>query len=142
MPHRHQPAATTHTVELRQVEEINRRLADPAHADVTADSIGVAGRSTAPSAPFHIDLFGAGLPTTPALRSTAVLRSVSAEGSPQFPHVLGHFSGTVGTHRADDAGPVIELHPDALHRLSSRLGLRHCWGTDDVLEGGRPWPWC
>jgi hypothetical protein len=136
MYHRHQPAATTHTVELRQVQEINLRLGEPARADITAESMGIAGQPTASAASFPHDLFGTEAPGGELLRPSATLRYVSAEGSPQFPYVLGHFSARPGgLQRAGDPGLVIEMHSDVLHRLSIRLGLRHCWGTDAVLAG-------
>jgi hypothetical protein len=136
MYHRHPPAATTHTVELRQVQEINLRLGEPARAEISAESIGVAGQPTATAVSFPLDLFGTEARDCELLRPSATLRHVSAEGSPQFPYVLGHFSARpAGVQRAGDPGLVIELHSDVLHRLSIRLGLRHCWGTDAVLAG-------
>ena len=129
----HHPAPTTRTVELQQVQEINRRLASPGHPDVTAAALGVAGAVTTGS-PFPDDPFGPDHPSAPALRPTAHLRYLTAEGSPEFPYVLGHFSTTpvVGRDRAD---LVVELHSAGLRRLSARLGLRQCWGTDAPLAG-------
>lgn len=135
MTRHHRPAPTTRTVELQQVQDINRRLALPGHPDVTAATIGVAGTATAASS-FPADPFGPDQPPAQALRATARLRYVTAEGSPEFPYVLGHFSSApVSVHREDGAGPVIELHSDVLRRLSEKLGLRQCWGTDAALAG-------
>lgn len=130
-----QLAPTTYTIELRQAREINRRLAAPGHADITAETLGVAGKATASSTLFRVDLFGTALPAE-ALRPEATLSYVTAEGSPEFPYLLGHFTASsAGARRGVSAGLVIELHSDVLSRLSSKLGLRHCWGTDAVLAG-------
>ncbi|GLY33840.1 hypothetical protein [Kineosporia sp. NBRC 101731] len=128
---RHQPAATTHTVELDQVQEINRRL--EARADVTAAMLGMEGAPAAVPSTFTVTLFGPGTPAVRPLGRTAVLRSVAAEGSPEFPYVLGHFSD--GDDNPGRPSRVVELHSQALHQLCLRMGLSQCWGTDAVLHG-------
>ena len=139
MSHRHQPAPTTRTIELRQVQDINRRLAAPGSTQVTAEALGVAGSVTASPTAFGVDLFGPETSGTAVLRPTAVLCFVSAEGSPEFPYVLGHFAASpMAAQRAGGVDAVIELHSAGLRRLSAVLGLRHCWGTDAVLVA-RPW---
>ena len=135
MPHRHQPAATTHTVELQQVLEINRCLAEAACADITAEVLGVAGTPTAAPPGYPLNQFGTELRAHPVLRPAAALRHLSAEGPPRFPYVLGHFGALAVGGQRSDAALVIELHSAVLARLSGLLRLRHCWGSDAVLAG-------
>lgn len=136
MSHRHHCAATTHTVELQQVQEINRRLAETGRADVSAGSMGCADRSTTVPVAFPFDVFGTGAPAPQVLRPTATLRYLSTEGSPQFPYLLGHFSAaSAGAHWPEEPGLVIELHSDVLQRLSVRRGLRRRATGDRCLLG-------
>ncbi|GAA3628021.1 hypothetical protein GCM10022223_51670 [Kineosporia mesophila] len=128
---RHQRATTTHTVELDQVQEINRRL--EARADVTAAMLGMEGAPAGAPATFTVTLFGAGTPAVRPLGRKAVLRSVTAKGSPEFPYVLGHFSDD--GDRTGNSARVVELHSQALHQLCLKMGLSQCWGTDAVLSG-------
>ncbi|HST84412.1 MAG TPA: hypothetical protein VLL08_21925 [Kineosporiaceae bacterium] len=133
MPHRHLPAATTHTIELQQVLEINRCLAELAPAEITAEALGMAGRPV--TSPVAVTHYGSALPSHPVLRPTAALRYLSAEGSPRFPYVLGHFCAVPVGSQLAAATLVIELHSDALDKLSAQLRLRHCWGSAAVLVG-------
>lgn len=133
MPHRHQPAATTRTIELRQLQEINQRLAERGRADATAEFLEVAGKpiSSSSSPLLHVDLFGIDPPTVPVLRPTCVLHHLSAVGSPNFPYILGHFlPAQFGPRPTDGPVLVVDLDSDVLRRLSTHLGLRHSWGTD------------
>ncbi|MBT0768303.1 hypothetical protein KIH74_05175 [Kineosporia sp. J2-2] len=128
MSHRHQPATTTHTLELDQVREIARRLGRPGHAPVTAGTLGLAGAPAGVPLAFATTMFGLGTPHGTTLGAQAVLRSITAEGSPEFPYVQGHFLD-------DGQERVIELHSQVLHQLCLRMGLSQCWGTDAVLTG-------
>jgi hypothetical protein len=99
--HEHELAPTTHTVELRQVKELNAALAT-GRRRITAGSIGVHA---------HV---GAGAP----------LRFLESEGPPSYPYVYGIFAsaGPRGVTR-------IELHTANLRAISSQLSLRsHIWG--------------
>lgn len=97
----HGLAPTTHTTELRQIDEMNHALR--ARPGLTAAVLGVP----------------AGVPPG------AVLRTLRPTGSPSFPYVHGVFA------RPDGAGDlVIELHTAQLRAVSDRLTLRrHIWGV-------------
>ncbi|GAB6903392.1 hypothetical protein [Kineosporia succinea] len=128
MTHRHQPAATTHTVELDQVLVIESRLGT--HAPVTAAALGLDGLPAIPPSAFSIPLFETRTPSAGTLGPRAVLRHVKAQGSPEYPYVLGQFEDPV-----NGGARVVELHSQALHRLCVAMGLSQCWGTDAVLTG-------
>jgi hypothetical protein len=133
MSHHHQLAATTRTLELRQVEEINQRLGEPGQTEVTASMLGLDGAQLPASSFPKFELFlidSSGPQTLPPL---AVLDHVWAEGTPGFPYLMGYFR----TQPAEldvpwKRGLVVSLHTDALGRLSRQLRLRHCWGSDAV----------
>jgi hypothetical protein len=131
MSHSHLPAATTHTVELRQIREINVRLEQADRDGVTAEHLGVAGQQASLPQPRHFDFFGAEPPAAPILRPASVLHHISAEGCVGFPYLRGHF--------ADDRSPrqpdlVVELHTEALRRLSRLLALQHRWGISSATS--------
>lgn len=97
----HHLALTTHTVELRQIHEINAALA--AGHLVTAGSAGVPE-----PVPEH-----------------AVLRYLEPTGPPSYPYIYGHFSdpGTDDTIR-------VELHTAHVRAISDQLALHsHIWGV-------------
>lgn len=80
--------------------------------------------------PFAASLFEFRPEVKTVLGAFAVLKHVRAEGSPEFPYVIGQFEDpTTGTVR------VVELHSQALHQLCVTMGLSQCWGTDAVLSG-------
>lgn len=103
--------ATTHTVEMAQIADLNSRLTNSRSAVITAGEIGMTG----------VDVVGFG-PT--ALDPSAVLLTVSWEGSPEFPTVHGHFRNP-GSDRPRSA----DLHTPALKEISRRLHLHHRWGV-------------
>jgi len=103
--------ATTHTVEMTQIADLNRRLENSRSAVITAAEIGMTG----------VDVVGFG-PTT--LDGSAVLVKVSWEGSPEFPTVHGHFRNP-GSDRPRSA----DLHTHALKEISRRLHLQQRWGV-------------
>jgi hypothetical protein len=107
---RHGLPATTHTVEMAQITDLNGRLENSRAAVITAAEIGMAG----------VDVAGAG-PTT--LEGSAVLLRVSWEGSPEFPTVHGHFRNP-----GSDQPRSADLHTHALKEISRRLHLHHRWG--------------
>jgi len=117
--HHHQIAPTTHTVELAQLVEINERLAaGEGRPAITWADLPPDPASTSPAA-------GSPAPE-------AVLVRLSADGSPEFPYIQGHFAlpGVGGT--GSQPGPtaqVVGLHTAALQAVSHRLGLRHRWGV-------------
>ena len=98
----HELARTTHTVELRQVAEVNAALASGRRC-LTAASIGV-----------HADV-----------TERAVLRSLECAGPPSYPYVYGRFDGPgPGT-----AAARVELHTAQLRAISEQLSLRsQTWG--------------
>ncbi|TDO59977.1 hypothetical protein EV651_108325 [Kribbella sp. VKM Ac-2571] len=107
----HLVAVTTHTIELRQIHEINAALESGHH--VTAGSAWVPD-----PVPEH-----------------AVLRYLEAVGPPSYPYIYGHFSqpGTDETLR-------VELHTAQVRAISHRLSLRsRIWGVgpDSIHLAGR-----
>src|SRR5512144_2808823 len=153
MPHRIQPhdrrhdmaghtlAASTHTVEMLQVIEINNRLAgldpgpdaDPAGRDdtllITAEFLGLADAQVHPRV---VDQAAAAVlrqerrNETLALPGTAPLRSILAAGDPSFPYLYGIFGEPNGGRRRL---PVL-VHTEHLRAISSALRFRsHRWGV-------------
>jgi len=122
----HHLAATTHTVELSQLAEINERLAAQSGSSrITAGALGLS--SATPTAGRE------GRPVPPA----AVLIRLCGDGPPEYPYIHGHFAlpnagDDQQTARAAGsvlAGPVVAMHSPALSAISHALGLRHRWGT-------------
>jgi hypothetical protein len=110
---------TTHTVELDQLAEINRTLAERRRRSVSAEELEIADAR----------LLGDGHVAAPqrtardTLPGYAVLQHVEADGSTEWPYVYGHFTGA--PWRPGDL--VVELHEQTLSILSRRLGLHHRW---------------
>ena len=103
----HELSPTTHTVELRQVAEINAALA-AVRRRLTAGAIGA-----------H-----SALPENAVLPEDAVLMSLEPEGPPSYPYIYGHF-GVPGTEHV----ARVELHTAHLRAISDQLSLRsHIWG--------------
>jgi hypothetical protein len=98
----HELARTTHTVELRQVAEVNEALAS-SRRRLTAGSIGVRA----------------------AVAERAVLRSLECVGPPSYPYVYGRFDGP-----GPSAGFArVELHTKQLRAISDQLSLHsQVWG--------------
>jgi hypothetical protein len=106
---RHGLPATTHTVEMAQITDLNRRLSNAVSPVITAQ---------------ELDMAAAGLVGgSSTLDGRAVLVRLSWEGSPEFPTVHGHFKET-GTGQVVTA----ELHTHALKEMSRRLHLQQRWG--------------
>jgi hypothetical protein len=129
----HDVASTTHTPELRQLHELNARLAQEALAGtwLTAGDLGMGGQPVE-------RVTGGASASGGTLPAEAVLLHLVAEGPPDFPYVEGHFApsqasaaaaGTTG--QAAGGGPqlVASVHTAALRTLSHRFYLRHVWGA-------------
>ena len=108
---RHGLPATTHTVEMAQIDDINRRLDNSRSAVITAAEIGMTGSDVAGFGPTALD-------------AAAVLLKVTWEGSPEFPNVHGHFRNPGG-----DRPRSADLHTQALKEISRRLHLQQRWGV-------------
>jgi len=133
MSQNHRLATTTRTLELRQVDEINQRLAEAGRTEVTAAMLGLDGAQIPASSFPKFELFmidSSGPRTLPPL---AVIDHVWAEGTPGFPYLMGYFrTQPAELDLPPMQGLVVSLHTDALGRLSRQLRLRHCWGPDAV----------
>ena len=107
---RHHPMpATTHTVEMRQVADLNERLrTDTA---ITAGRLGLR----------QVNCRSGG--QLSRLPETAELIQVAWDGPPDFPNLYGHFS------IASRPGHVIvDLHTPALRQLCHVLRVQQVWG--------------
>ena len=116
MRHRHQVSSTTHTVEMAQIAEINNGLREreSAHA-IRASLLGMQGVKLSPGNDDNDDN---------TLPGEAFLTGLSFDGPPEFPYVHGHFR----TDLSDHVSLTVDLHTDALRKLSHLLGLQHIWG--------------
>jgi hypothetical protein len=122
MQHHHQLSGTTHTVELEQLAELSDGLAgrDPGEA-ISASMLGLQG------AELTSEGADGGLP------AEAILARLSFEGPPEYPYVHGYF----GSRPGDDGSLRVDLHTDALRRLSHLLHLQHTWGAGSDSTTGR-----
>lgn len=108
-PARHGLTTTTHTIEMAQVDDLNRRLANSRSPKISAADLGMSGTTLPSGAPSR-------------LVPQAVLTKVSWQGDPEFPEIHGHFDSPDGVEIAD-------LHTAALQQISRRLLLRQRWGV-------------
>lgn len=109
--------ATTHTVEMRQIDELNERLAElPRTALPSADLLGLADTQVIPYS------------TGTRLSAAATLVKLTWQGSPEYPYIRGHFSSD------GSATPVhvAELHTPALLELCRHLKVRQSWGMGTI----------
>jgi hypothetical protein len=115
MPHRHQISSTTHTVEMAQIAAINDRLREreSAHA-IHASQLGMQG----------VKLSSGSGDDDNVLPGEAAITGLSFDGPPEFPYVHAHFIDDL----SGDGSLRVDLHTDALRRLSHLLGLQHVWG--------------
>ncbi|MDQ1287917.1 MAG: hypothetical protein QG622_1482 [Actinomycetota bacterium] len=105
-------SSTTHTLEMTQLKELHDALTAPAAPRFTAEDLGITGESNGSSGP---------------LPASAVLTDVTWDGPPPYPYVYGVFSGASGGSGGSE-GQRIDLHTDALRKLSHGLRLHHSWG--------------
>ena len=128
----HALAASTHTVELAQVEEINGHLGtDPADTHcllVTAEFLGLTGATVhvlGLDRPVVLLLGDRRRTPPPPLPAPARLRRLLAAGTPSYPYLYGLFGEPNGRREL----PAV-LHTSHLETLSRVLGLRHHrWGV-------------
>ncbi|HEX2806581.1 MAG TPA: hypothetical protein VHN80_10475 [Kineosporiaceae bacterium] len=129
----HTLSASTHTLEMLQVIELNERIQaiDPTSGEcvlITAEFLGLG------DVPVQLHLLdraattsytprrGAPVDTMPG---AAQLRAVVAAGAPSFPYLYGVFGETNGGRRRLPAA----LHTHHLQAISGALTLRHHqWG--------------
>jgi hypothetical protein len=123
--------ATSHTVVMSQLDELNRALmGSPKPAEITATALGLVGAEVLSGRTGDTggtggtgDTTGAG--GTGVLPDRAILVRMCWDGPSEYPFVHGHFR----TFAAPDGALVVDLHTAALQTLSHRLGLRHSWGS-------------
>ena len=116
MQHSHQISRTTHTVEMAQIAEINDGLrAREGTRAIRASLLGMQGVKRSP---------GSNDDNESSLPEEASITRLSFDGPPEFPYVHGHFR----TDLRDHGSLTVDLHTDALRRLSHLLGLQHAWG--------------
>jgi hypothetical protein len=58
------------------------------------------------------------------LPGDAPLIKLTFDGPPDYPYIHGHF----GTDPSGPGSSTVELHTDALRKLSRTLRLQHVWG--------------
>jgi hypothetical protein len=103
--------ATTHTIEMAQIKEINAKLKPPSGVVITAGELSLetqAGDRRVPVNP------------------SALLTSLSWTGSPSFPDIFAYFSAS----GSEESRPCVRLHTAALKEISHRLNLKHAWGVE------------
>ena len=107
--------ATTHTIEMAQIKEINAELRPPSGVVITASEL-----------PLEIQPGNRRLPVKPS----ALLTSVSWAGSPSFPDILAYFSAP----GSEESLLCVRLHTAALREISHRLNFHHAWGIEPADE--------
>ena len=119
MHHKHQLSSTTHTVEMEQIAELNGGLRQSEHPQaISASLLGLQGMD----ASYGSDDDHSSLP------GEAFLVGISFDGPPAFPYVHAEF-------RADPSDPgslTVDLHTEALRKLSHLLNLQHFWGAGNA----------
>lgn len=107
--------ATTHTIEMAQIEEINAKLRPPCGVVITASEL-----------PLEIQPGDRRVPVMPS----ALLTSVSWSGSPSFPDIFAYFSAP----GSEESLRCVRLHTAALREISHRLNFHHAWGVEPANE--------
>jgi hypothetical protein len=105
---KHPLAHSTHTVEMVQLTELHNALTAPDVPQFTAGELGMAGES---------------MGSSPPLPPSAVLTELAWDGPPGYPYIYGRFS------LKGAEGEWVDMHTQALRRLSQALNLRHNWGV-------------
>jgi hypothetical protein len=136
----HELAATTQSLEMTQIQQINQHLAKSG-ARPQAQDLGLAGVVVHPE---HVDAVAAHRAHLPAhlaflqvtvdtLAPGARLVQLVAAGSPTFPYIYGLFTdtGTGATNPTETDARLlpVTLHTESLRKISARYRLRHCWGA-------------
>ncbi|MGZ4602694.1 MAG: hypothetical protein ACXV0U_03740 [Kineosporiaceae bacterium] len=132
----HSLAPTTHSVELRQIREIEERLSDGRAPGLPrARGLGLTGAAVRPgmvdtvvARRAHIPAgWPVAAPPVDGLAPDLPLVQLVAAGSPTFPYIYGLFAA--GPSGGDSARllPII-LHTEQLRRISAHYGLHHRWG--------------
>ena len=112
--------STTHTVDMSQIDELNQLLVSPPDGlPVTAADLGLDGAEARGR-------------QHPTLAGSAQLLRVRWDGAPEFPDIHGCFSGS-----SSSSDLVVDLHTDALRKLSKQLHARHAWGQGTITEATR-----
>ncbi|GAA2104968.1 hypothetical protein GCM10009841_23410 [Microlunatus panaciterrae] len=112
--HLHPLAATTHTVEMDQLAQLNEGLKGrPPGEAITASDLGLSGMR-----PISTDAR-----RSRPLAARAVLERLSYEGPPEYPYIHAHF------RTPELETTVVELHTPALRRLSQMLHVQALWGV-------------
>jgi hypothetical protein len=114
------PARTTHTLEMRQIEDVNDALPK---RSVTASEIGLE----------HATLL-TGLHPGGTLPPSAVLQRLDADGDPEFPYLHADF----GHSPSDGTRWRVDVHTAALHRLAHLLNLHQVWGIGSPSTTSEP----
>jgi hypothetical protein len=104
--------ATTRTVEISQLQDLNQRLQRETR-QISARDLGLA----------DVSLLSGGLRST--LPANASLNRLCWQGPPEFPYIHGHFSTAV--HK--DGALLAEMHTETLKTLCMALNLRQQWGA-------------
>ena len=107
--------ATTHTIEMAQIKEINAELRPPSGVVITASEL-----------PLEIQPGDRRVPVMPS----ALLTSVSWTGSPSFPDIFAYFSAP----GSEESLLCVRLHTTALREISHRLNFHHAWGIEPADE--------
>jgi len=107
--------ATTHTIEMAQINEINAKLRPPSGVVITSSEL-----------PLEIQPGDRRVPVEPS----ALLTSLAWVGSPSFPDIYAYFSAP----GSDDSMRCVRLHTAALKEISHRLNCRHAWGVEPATE--------
>jgi hypothetical protein len=100
---------------MAQIAAINDRLRERegAHA-INASLLGMQG----------VRLSSDSADDNNALPGEAVITGLSFDGPPEFPYVHAHFVTDLTGH----GSLTVDLHTDALRKLSHLLGFQHLWG--------------
>lgn len=111
------PPATTHTIEMAQIKEINAKLKPPSRVVITAIEL-----------PLEMQPGDRRVPVNPS----ALLTRVSWRGSPSFPDIFAYFSAP-----GSEDSQCVRLHTAALKEISHRLRLHHVWGVEPSNDTSR-----
>lgn len=119
MKHTHHLPSTTHTVEMAQIAELNDGVRERERSQaIRASLLGLEG----------VGLSSGSDDDHSSLPGDAVLMRVSFDGPPEFPYVHAHFRTDPGDH----GSLTVDLHTDALRKLSHLLHLQHAWGAGNA----------